>query len=209
MTTLALYSLPDLTRKFDVRIPALAPEPEEHCLVCQSKFSRSARTSTPEPELNPTMAVLSPSRNLHVTELEETCEPIQIHPCGHYIGVECFKQLIHSGFGTHCLLCRRKIAVKSSTLNRALKFLGTLKWFKLQLDVCSEMLGNRVRSNPGRMHDEMTRLNDAFVSGTATIAQAFALWKLHMHGLLTAYSILGLLSTIAYFLPVLGCVHWK
>ena len=72
-----------MSPRYDVRPPLTAPDPDEVCHWCRNHF-------------------LSPTR----TNRAEFCDPVQTFPCGHWVGKECFQQLIANGT-TDCPICRR------------------------------------------------------------------------------------------------------
>jgi hypothetical protein len=160
---LRLYNIPELFQEYDVRAPNTSPDPQEHCPFF---FRRYLLRST--------------------EESDEYCEPVTVHPCGHYVGKECFQELVDAGM-VDCQYCRSEITSLSNPVPKSIQWLVNQSWYIKQVDATATLFDE---SDKAKKSIRRTHLVEAIRKHRFKLGDAVRLWsayaKLH-----AAFSALG------------------
>ncbi|KAF1961021.1 hypothetical protein CC80DRAFT_269824 [Byssothecium circinans] len=111
-STYAIYNLPTARRKYDIKPQDPPANDDEECIICYRTFNEKDDPS----------------------DLSEiSCQPIELQPCKHIIGSQCFEKLIRANMDT-CQICRAKITLLSDPFPRWLQRATSWGWYTLYVD---------------------------------------------------------------------------
>jgi hypothetical protein len=115
---LYLYDLPNVLRIYNTRDLSHVPT-DDHCWVCWRDYETFERGEKP-------------------------CIALQLQPCGHRVGSECFKTLCQHGI-EECRLCWQSIYVIHDPVLGFVRWLVSSIWFTKEID-CVVRAMQRIRS---------------------------------------------------------------
>ncbi|KAF2795867.1 hypothetical protein K505DRAFT_359831 [Melanomma pulvis-pyrius CBS 109.77] len=142
---LRLSNFPNVLRTYSTHLPRTAPT--GHCFVCWRDYG----TKTDPHDFG-----------------EIPCHALQLQPCGHYVGSQCFKVLCRSGM-SQCQLCRQPIHVLSDPIPKYMQRIVGSPWF----DTISKCAGQQEWDHNIPRHNAL--LWDLFRGGLS-VRQAIELW---------------------------------
>ncbi|KAF2636258.1 hypothetical protein P280DRAFT_473112 [Massarina eburnea CBS 473.64] len=151
-----IYALPMTRRKYDINTQE--PEPsnrEEWCSICYRPFHEKDDPSDVQ---------------------EIPCQPIELQPCKHIIGSQCFARLIQANMDA-CQICRAKIALISDPVPQWLQYATSWSWYTLY---CDYVPGHAVKVGK---HDDYMRLSHRLFNDHITNTEGLQLWWHYMDSL--------------------------
>lgn len=143
---LRLCNLPNVLKTYNTHL--LRTAPTGHCFVCWRDYG----TKTEPHDFG-----------------EIPCHALQIQPCGHYVGSQCFRDLCRSGM-SQCQLCRQPIRVVSDPVPKFVQWLVGSIWFAM----LSDWAGKQKWDHDMRRHNAL--LWNLFRGGLS-VRQGFELWR--------------------------------
>ncbi|PVI05474.1 hypothetical protein DM02DRAFT_610755 [Periconia macrospinosa] len=108
-----IYKLPAARRKYNTReLSTTSEEGTDTCLVCYRIYCEKDDPS-----------------DIH----EIACVPLQLQPCKHVIGSECFAKMVQADMDA-CQVCRAKIELLSNPVPAWLETASSWSWYRLFAD---------------------------------------------------------------------------
>lgn len=108
-----IYKLPVTRRQYNVREPTTSPSnDDESCSICYRTFHE---------------------KDDPADENEIPCAPIELRPCAHVVGSECFAKMVQAGMDC-CQVCRTKVELLSNPFPDWLQTATSWSWFRLYSD---------------------------------------------------------------------------
>jgi hypothetical protein len=142
-----LWKLPAALRTYTVRyLPSDSTICGQECFVCYRNFGEKDDPDDPR---------------------ELVCQPVELLPCKHVVGSECFKKVLGVGMDT-CQLCRTKIRIATDPVPRWLQYMASSQWFTFQIDASRSLLPKL-----GQRYDHLC---EKLFSGSLDLPAACTLW---------------------------------
>jgi hypothetical protein len=143
--------LPAALRTYNVTyLPLDVKTASEECFVCYRHFGDKDDPGDPR---------------------EIACEAVELQPCKHVIGSECFKKVIDMGMDT-CQLCRTKIIPVDDPVPQWLQYLTSSQWFRYQIDATLGLLPRL-----GTTRQQYDELCERLFRGDLSVPASFTLWS--------------------------------
>jgi hypothetical protein len=173
MATPALWKLPAALRTYNVKhIPLNATIASQECFVCYRNFG---------------------DKDDHDDPREVACEALELQPCKHVMGSECFKKVIDMGMDT-CQLCRTKIIPIDDPVPRWLQYMTSSQWFTYQIEATRGLLPRL--GGTGQHFDELC---ERLFRGDISIWACGTLW---CHCMIAPFASLINLSLLMFVVQV-------
>lgn len=144
-----LWRLPAALRTYNVKYLDLdITTASQECFVCYRNFGDKDDPDDPD---------------------EIPCNPVELQPCKHVMGTECFRQLMEIGMDT-CQLCRTHLTCTQDPVPAWLQYLTSSAWFTSQIDSTRSLLP-KVGRNGDQFDELCQRLfrGDLGLKGASTL----------------------------------------
>jgi hypothetical protein len=151
-----IYTLPSARRQYDIHTVDLEPDSQEICYICYRIFNEKDDPTDTD---------------------EIPCRPLQLQPCKHLVGSECFTRMIQANM-TACQICRTQVTPLSDVFPRWLQTATSWSWYTLYADYTPGYA-----SKTGKLEIFRNLSQRLFEGRPLTFAELSRLWWFYMDSL--------------------------